>query len=379
MSTKNTNDLSNNKIQQQQDEKVKREETSTPMESRMQPIVDQLKSLFTPTNILFIVGFLIAYFIIVSLFKTNEQVEVSDTKLKFLRIFDMAVLAIFTLSLGLTYFSKTAEQKDAIVKNIWSDLIHFVNDPVSLFSLGLFIFILYLAIYILGIPMDVHKPVTINLAENISWILFVSTGIIVFFNKVLGISVTDFIQRMWKSFWNIKEKPATDLSSNVITTPKSKDEVFHVSNNLYSYDDAQSICSSFGSRLATYDEIEKAYNEGAEWCSYGWSDGQMAFFPTQKETWDKLQKTSSHKNDCGRPGVNGGYMANPELHFGVNCYGVKPAPTDANIAELLNKKDMPIPKNAEDVALDKKVQYWKDNKDKLLQLSSFNNEKWSAY
>ena len=27
---------------------------------------------------------------------------------------------------------------------------------------------------------------------------------------------------------------------------------------------------------------------------------------------------------CGKPGLNGGYFSNPQLKFGVNCYGVKP-------------------------------------------------------
>ena len=37
----------------------------------------------------------------------------------------------------------------------------------------------------------------------------------------------------------------------------------------------------------------------------------MAFFPTQKDTWEKLQANEESKNTCGRPGVNGGYMGNP--------------------------------------------------------------------
>ena len=55
--------------------------------------------------------------------------------------------------------------------------------------------------------------------------------------------------------------------------------------------------------------MEDAYEDGADWCSYGWSEDQMAFFPTQKEKWKKLQKIEGHKHDCGRPGINGGYIA----------------------------------------------------------------------
>ena len=131
--------------------------------------------------------------------------------------------------------------------------------------------------------------------------------------------------------------------------------------------------------MANYDQIEDAYDNGGEWCNYGWSDGQMIFFPTQKATWDKLQKTDKHKNDCGRPGVNGGYMKNPYTKFGVNCYGKKPKPTDEDLAEMRANQITVIPKTADELALDKKVQYWKDNADKLLNINSYNRDRWSEF
>ena len=100
--------------------------------------------------------------------------------------------------------------------------------------------------------------------------------------------------------------------------------MFNITNNLYTYEEAPYVCKALNARLANYDEIEQSYESGAEWCNYGWSEGQMAFFPTQKDTWEKLQANEESKNACGRPGVNGGYMGNPKLKFGVNCFGVKP-------------------------------------------------------
>jgi uncharacterized membrane protein YgcG len=101
-------------------------------------------------------------------------------------------------------------------------------------------------------------------------------------------------------------------------------EVFNIGNNIYNYKEADEVCKAYGARLATYDEIENSYNNGAEWCNYGWSSDQMAYFPTQKSTWNELQKDDRLKNACGRPGVNGGYMANPNIRFGANCFGSKP-------------------------------------------------------
>jgi hypothetical protein len=77
--------------------------------------------------------------------------------------------------------------------------------------------------------------------------------------------------------------------------------------------------------------------------------------------------------------VNGGYMGNPNIKFGVNCYGKKPSPKTTDL-ELMNaRKNRTIPKNPADVALEQKVQYWKENADKVALVSSFNNDAWSKY
>lgn len=108
-------------------------------------------------------------------------------------------------------------------------------------------------------------------------------------------------------------------------SPNDK-EVFNISNNIYTYDDAPAVCKAFNARLATSDEVSGAFKQGADWCNYGWTDGQLALYPTQKATFDKLQKVEGHEYDCGVVGVNGGYFQNPGLQFGVNCYGKKPEP-----------------------------------------------------
>ena len=151
-------------------------------------------------------------------------------------------------------------------------------------------------------------------------------------------------------------------------------QVFNIPGNTYKYQDAKALCSAYGSRLATYSEVEDAYKNGGEWCNYGWSDGQMALFPTQQKTFDNLQKIEGHKNDCGRPGVNGGYMANPGLKFGVNCYGYKPRMTPTE-EELMANEPL-YPKTAKDIAMENRVNYWKDKLSEIL-VSPFNSNSWS--
>jgi hypothetical protein len=147
-------------------------------------------------------------------------------------------------------------------------------------------------------------------------------------------------------------------------------EVFNISNNLYTYQQAQDVCSSYGARLATYDEIEAAYVDGGEWCNYGWSANQMALFPTQKDTWNRLQRTQNHKNDCGRPGINGGYMENPEFQFGVNCYGTKPTP--GPYVSVAKEPSDRFPEEENRVAHQQILST-------PIQVSQFNREKWSEY
>lgn len=155
---------------------------------------------------------------------------------------------------------------------------------------------------------------------------------------------------------------------------KITEQVFNIPNNDFVYEDAKAICKAYGARLATYDEVEQAYNEGGEWCNYGWSDGQMALFPTQKRTFDKLQTIEGHEHDCGRPGVNGGYMANPHLRFGVNCYGYKPRMTSTE--QMLMETEPLYPKTEKDIALEKRVNYWRDKLSEVL-VSPFNHMTWS--
>ena len=167
----------------------------------------------------------------------------------------------------------------------------------------------------------------------------------------------------------------TETESSDFSKLKLKKQVFNIPGNYYNYENAKALCKAYDADLATYDQIENAYNNGAEWCNYGWSSNQMALFPTQKQTYNTLQTIPGHENDCGRPGINGGYMANPRIRFGVNCYGYKPSITEKE--EELMKISTPYPETREDKIFQKKVDFWKDNIDKVL-ISPFNYNIWGS-
>ena len=156
---------------------------------------------------------------------------------------------------------------------------------------------------------------------------------------------------------------------------KNNKEVFNISNNIFTYTDAEAVCKSYDSDLASYNQIKDAYKNGAEWCSYGWSKNQLALFPTQKKTYEKLQKgDKNHRNDCGRVGINGGFFQNPDLKFGVNCFGNKPKIT-AKEKNLIGNCPTIFP-NEQEKKLYYKIRKFKEEKDKFT-LMPFNGKRWN--
>jgi hypothetical protein len=386
---------------------------------------DALFQIFTDSNIVIIVWFLAVYFIVYLLLNVIRGKD--GAKGSIARWVDIVSLGCLLIYLVSTYFVKSESEKKTIVSNTYSGFVKYLNSPLSLISTAFFIFTLYIIIYILAIPMDpAGKPITVTIIENVAWIIFVLVLLTNSLMYLTGVSITGFMDSIGNllklramsgntngntvsvsNSVSTDEKSSNDAIANALSTffksykivngtviPASNsnlgnvnsssskvsvelDEVFNIGNNMYTYDDAQSVCTSLGSRLATYDEIETAYNTGGEWCNYGWSEGQSAYFPTQKETWKLLQGSEKTKNACGRPGVNGGYIENDKLRFGVNCFGKKPKPKDTDIQSI--SVGINIPKSQEDILLEKKIQFWKDNGDKLFKINSYNNNKWSMY
>jgi hypothetical protein len=365
-------DANNDKSKTSENTKADKKDNSADNDN----VFDQV---FTKSNIVIIIWFLAVYIIvsfIMGLTSTNYSVP-NDRMIILFRMIDFVVLVFGVIMLVLSFFYRTEQEKEEIVEEIYNALVNYTEKPIHIISVGLFLVVLYMFIMILGIPMDQNKPVTVYIIENVAWILFSISLIAGFFKYVLHISIGEFLTKWFDSIWNNQPKP------EVAETPEKErtddKQVFNISNNLYTYDDAKAVCKSMDARLATYDEIEDAYENGAEWCNYGWSENQSIYFPTQKKTWEELQKTTSHKNDCGRPGVNGGYMENPHIRFGANCYGNKPKPSDRDIHYASVSSDDLKPKTPGDVLSNMKVDFFKKYKDDFIQLNAFNKEKWSEY
>jgi hypothetical protein len=151
-------------------------------------------------------------------------------------------------------------------------------------------------------------------------------------------------------------------------------EVFNVSKNTFTYYDAEPLCRALGAELATYDQVKEAWERGADWCNYGWVKGQTAVYPTQKNTFDLLQAgPEEQRTSCGVPGLNGGFFDNPELRFGVNCYGKRPSQSNHD-ATAAGKG---IPVSPEALEIQKKIAHFR-TESASLSVMPFNNEKWST-
>ena len=155
--------------------------------------------------------------------------------------------------------------------------------------------------------------------------------------------------------------------------PSTKNEVFNVAQNKFTYYDAEPLCNALGAELATYEQVKNAWENGADWCNYGWVKGQMAVYPTQKDTYEKLQAgPEDQRMACGNPGLNGGFFDNPEMKFGVNCYGQKPSQS-AHDANAVAKG---TPQSPDALQFDKKVAHYKSEADNI-GVMPFSTNKWS--
>ena len=100
--------------------------------------------------------------------------------------------------------------------------------------------------------------------------------------------------------------------------------------------------------------------------------GQMAVYPTSQETYDKTQSGPDvGKNVCGQVGLNGGYFDNPDLRFGVTCYGTKPD------ASKSSRNSIELPPSTEEIEFEKKVQRFRDQAD-ATTVDPWNRSTWSS-
>lgn len=293
--------------------------------------------------------------------------------------------------------------------NMYDYINNWVSNPMALVMIALILSAYFILFYSLGNNMSSSPFATSDALPNTndllsssssysssslssggsSTIMYIGIGLLIVilalyaFQYYFNVNITAYFKNLFSKVDivvddNLNQDNDPNENGNYDPSPvpeiKFKKQVFNIPGNYYNYEDAKALCTSYGADLATYKQIEDAYEKGAEWCNYGWSKNQEAYFPTQQQTFDYLQTVKGHEHDCGRPGVNGGYIANPDIRFGVNCFGNKPKIT--NEEEDLMKIATPYPVSAEDIAFQKRVDYWKNKINDIL-VSPFNYDSWS--
>ena len=282
--------------------------------------------------------------------------------------------------------SESTDTVNTTLGTVVNDTYDYANSILSNPSVIIIIVvvvIIYIVIFMsLGgsTPTPPSDAVSNPSSNKIGIILIAFFVILIIINGLQYFFGVDIVAKLKNLFSGSPEVDITidtsraEAAKNDVPQILLRKQVFNIPENNFVYPDAKALCKAYGARLATYEEVEEAYRDGGEWCNYGWSEGQMALFPTQQKTFDELQKIEGHENDCGRPGVNGGYIENPAVRFGVNCYGYKPRMTE--VEEELMETEPLYPKTEKDIAMENRVKYWKDKLSNIL-VSPFNHNTWS--
>ena len=250
-------------------------------------------------------------------------------------------------------------------------------NPAILIIISVVLIIYYVAFSTLGGASSESVAQTgksIAGLEILLWGVFIFLILVNGAQYIFGINIIASAKNL---FSNVPEIDMKVIGAEPPPVPEIKriKQVFHVPGNKYTYKDAKAVCSAYGARMATTKDMDRAHKNGAEWCSYGWSEGQMAYFPTQYKKWEDLQKIKGHEHDCGRPGINGGYIDNENVRFGVNCFGYKPKITND---EMMMMSETPLyPRTQDEIDFERRVDFWKKKLPDII-VAPFNNNSWSV-
>jgi len=173
-----------------------------------------------------------------------------------------------------------------------------------------------------------------------------------------------------QGYYSAVDAATQSSTSNDKVSNSNMKQVFNVRENIYTLDDAPAVCGALGADLASVKQLISAHKNGADWCNVGWTKDGLAAYPIQHSTWKTLQDNNPNKrNICGKPGINLS-RNDPNLLYGVNCYGVKPEPKGNEIVKNVIMSD----KQRE---LQKKISEFQKNVNSI-GISPFNTDKWSA-
>lgn len=102
---------------------------------------------------------------------------------------------------------------------------------------------------------------------------------------------------------------------------EDEEEPYLIKDQIYTYEEAKHKCKAYNARLATKQDLIKAYNLGMHTPYYGWTQEHRAYQVVQPCEYTKMRRQGY---DPAPPGVQGGKFYGNGIKFGVWCYGIKP-------------------------------------------------------
>lgn len=181
-----------------------------------------------------------------------------------------------------------------------------------------------------------------------------------------------------------KEKDKKDKTEEKEQKNKKKSKEVFLIYNKVNYLQAKELCKLYSGRLATKEDLEEAFKEGANWCTWGWLEGEKIGYPVQEKFWSFIEK--KHKGHCGpTAGLNIIENVEPTKLYSVTCYGKKPpkSKNDTDLELVLNEitADDSLQAEIERCKQSKKEaeqKKWIDEEKKKIRIVTFNDSQWST-
>lgn len=181
---------------------------------------------------------------------------------------------------------------------------------------------------------------------------------------------------------NVEKKKKIEKSKRQKQIEK---EVFLIYGS-FTYLEAKEICKLYKGTLATFEQLQDAFNNGANWCHWGWLNDETVAYPIQEEYWNNIEKI--HKGYCGpTAGINRIKNINLLQKFSINCFGIKPKQTkkdkenEKKLELNINKYDS-LTEQIRKCKKEKQIERQKELVSKLKKnvvILSFNKKKWSIF
>ena len=128
---------------------------------------------------------------------------------------------------------------------------------------------------------------------------------------------------------------------------KGEPEIYNIDKQYSKFKDAEAACKHFGGKLASEDDINRAYRKGGQWCSPGWVKAGKVLDPIQRSVYNTFPQKLKDENMCGPgPGIHE-KDNNPNNKYGVNCIGRKPKPDPSRL--ITNPSEVPPEKPPEEI------------------------------